>query len=62
MRWLLRTQTLTSINSINATKQLNDLALEAYGFRPDDDLIEKLLVLSLKLATKEQRGEPIIGL
>ncbi|MBE9100449.1 hypothetical protein [Vacuolonema iberomarrocanum] len=38
------------------------LVLETYGFRPDDDLLEKLLVLSLELAAKEQRSEPVIGL
>ncbi len=42
-------------------KQLDALVLQAYGFDPTDDLLEKLLALNLDLATKEQRGEPAIG-
>jgi len=42
-------------------QQLDKLAMEAYGFNPDDDLLEKLLKLNLELAEKEQRGEKIVG-
>jgi hypothetical protein len=35
--------------------------LQAYGFTPDDDLLEKLLTLNLELAAKEKRGEAIVG-
>ncbi|MEM1279284.1 MAG: DNA methyltransferase [Cyanobacteria bacterium P01_H01_bin.152] len=42
-------------------KQLDALVLQAYGFRPDDDLLEKLLALNLDLAEKEKRGEPVVG-
>ncbi|MBD2230022.1 DNA methyltransferase [Phormidium tenue] len=42
-------------------KQLDALVLQAYGFDPTDDLLEKLLALNLEVAAKEQRGEPAIG-
>jgi hypothetical protein len=42
-------------------KELDALVLQAYGFGPDDDLLEKLLALNLELAAKEQRGEPVVG-
>ena len=42
-------------------KQLDALVLQAYGFSPDDDLLEKLLALNLELAEKEKRGESVIG-
>lgn len=42
-------------------KQLDALVLQAYGFSPTDDLLEKLLALNLAIAAKEQRGEPVIG-
>ena len=42
-------------------KQLDALVLDAYGFSPDDDLLEKLLNLNLELAAKEEVGEPVIG-
>ena len=42
-------------------KQLDALVLQAYGFAPTDDLLEKLLELNLDLAAKEQRGEPVVG-
>jgi len=42
-------------------QQLDKLAMEAYGFNPDDDLLEKLLKLNLELAEKEERGEKIVG-
>ncbi len=42
-------------------KQLDALVLQAYGFSPDDDLLEKLLTLNLELAEKEKNGEAIVG-
>ncbi|MEL0590589.1 MAG: DNA methyltransferase [Planktothrix rubescens PR222] len=42
-------------------QQLDKLAMEAYEFNPDDDLLEKLLKLNLELAEKEQNGEKIVG-
>ena len=42
-------------------QQLDKLAMEAYEFNPDDDLLEKLLKLNLQLAEKEERGEKIVG-
>ncbi|WP_347240902.1 class I SAM-dependent DNA methyltransferase [Phormidium sp. FACHB-592] len=41
--------------------KLDALVLQAYGFSPDDDLLEKLLTLNLELAAKEKRGEAIVG-
>jgi hypothetical protein len=35
--------------------------MQAYGFNPDDDLLEKLLTLNLELAAKEKNGEAIVG-
>lgn len=35
--------------------------LQAYGFNPADDILEKLLILNLELAEKEKRGEKVIG-
>ena len=42
-------------------QQLDKLAMEAYGFNSDDDILEKLLELNLELAEKEQNGEKIVG-
>ncbi|MEM8545705.1 MAG: hypothetical protein AAGF66_17125 [Cyanobacteria bacterium P01_H01_bin.119] len=42
-------------------KELDALVLQAYGFSPDDDLLEKLLALNLELAQKEKHGEPVVG-
>ena len=42
--------------------KLNQLVLQAYGFKPADDLLKKLLTLNLELAEKENRGEAIVGL
>ena len=42
-------------------KALDALVLQAYGFSPDDDLLEKLLALNLELAAKEKNGEAVIG-
>jgi hypothetical protein len=41
--------------------KLDRLVLQAYGFNPNDDLLEKLLTLNLELAEKEKRGEKVIG-
>ncbi len=41
--------------------QLDALVLKAYGFGKDDDLLERLLMLNLELAAKEQRGEAVVG-
>jgi type II restriction/modification system DNA methylase subunit YeeA len=41
--------------------QLDNLVLQAYGFKSDDDLLEKLLTLNLELAEKEKQGETIVG-
>ncbi|WP_072619577.1 DNA methyltransferase [Spirulina major] len=42
-------------------KKLDALVMKAYGFTPNDDILEKLLTLNLELAAKEQQKEPIIG-
>jgi SAM-dependent methyltransferase len=42
-------------------QKLDALVLQAYGFSPDDDLLEKLLALNLELAAKEQAGAAVIG-
>lgn len=42
-------------------KQLDALVLQAYGFSPDDNLLEKLLALNLALAEKEENGEAVVG-
>jgi SAM-dependent methyltransferase len=42
-------------------KELDALVLQAYGFSPDDDLLEKLLALNLELAEKEKNGEAVVG-
>ncbi|MDG2617302.1 hypothetical protein HPC62_14610 [Thermoleptolyngbya sichuanensis A183] len=41
--------------------KLDALVLKAYGFAQDDDLLERLLLLNLELAAKEQRGEAVVG-
>ncbi|MDB9494374.1 N-6 DNA methylase, partial [Spirulina major CS-329] len=42
-------------------QQLDKLVLRAYGFKPNDDLLEKLLTLNLQLAAQEEAGETVIG-
>lgn len=42
-------------------QQLDQLVMQAYGFDPSDDILEKLLLLNLELAEKEQQGEIIVG-
>ncbi len=41
--------------------KLDQLVMQAYQFCPDDDILERLLALNLKLAQKEKRGEPVVG-
>ncbi|MEC4807227.1 MAG: DNA methyltransferase [Jaaginema sp. PMC 1080.18] len=40
---------------------LDKLVMQAYGFKTQDDILEKLLKLNLDLAEKEQQGETIVG-
>jgi SAM-dependent methyltransferase len=42
-------------------KELDKLVMQAYGFKPDDDILEKLLELNQQLAAKEANGEQVIG-
>jgi hypothetical protein len=35
--------------------------LEAYGFSADDDILAKLLELSLELAERDKQGEAVVG-
>jgi SAM-dependent methyltransferase len=41
--------------------KLDQLVMQAYGFKAKDDILEKLLELNLELAQKEKQGETIIG-
>jgi hypothetical protein len=41
--------------------KLNQLVMQAYGFSPDDDILERLLALNLELAQKEKRVKPVVG-
>jgi len=41
--------------------KLDSLTLQAYGFKPGDDLLTKLLELNQKLAEKEKQGETVVG-
>jgi type II restriction/modification system DNA methylase subunit YeeA len=41
--------------------KLDKAVLKAYGFKADDDILEKLLALNLELAAQEQQGAAIIG-
>ena len=43
-------------------QQLDKLVMQAYNFKPDDDILSKLLELNLELAAKEKRGEKVIGI
>ncbi|WP_071188275.1 DNA methyltransferase [Trichormus sp. NMC-1] len=43
-------------------QQLDKLVMEAYKFQPEDDILEKLLILNLELAENEKQGIKIIGL
>ena len=42
-------------------QQLDKLVMQAYNFKADDNILEKLLELNLELAEKEKQGEIIIG-
>ncbi|GAP95041.1 DNA methyltransferase [Leptolyngbya sp. NIES-2104] len=42
-------------------QQLDKLVLQAYGFKPTDNLLDRLLTLNLELARKEKNGETVIG-
>lgn len=35
--------------------------MQAYNFKADDNILEKLLELNLELAAKERQGEKVIG-
>lgn len=41
--------------------KLDKLVMQAYGFKDNDDILEKLLELNLELAEKEKNGEPVVG-
>ena len=41
--------------------RLDELVIEAYGFAPQNDILEKLLELNRELAQREKRGETVIG-
>jgi hypothetical protein len=41
--------------------KLDVIVLQAYGFNPDDDRLEKLLTLNLESAAKEKRGDAIVA-
>jgi hypothetical protein len=41
--------------------KLDQLVMQAYGFSPNDDILERLLELNLELAQKEKQGEPVVG-
>lgn len=41
--------------------RLDRLTMQLYGFELDDNILEVLLALNLKLAAKEQQGNPVIG-
>lgn len=42
-------------------QKLDQLVIEAYGFKPEDNLLEKLLELNQECAEKEKRGEVVLG-
>lgn len=42
-------------------QQLDNLVMDAYKFKPEDDILEKLLRLNQELAEKEKQGIKIIG-
>lgn len=50
---------MSGLRKIHA--RLDTEVLKAYGFKADDDLLERLLTLNLELAEKEKRGEAVIG-
>ena len=42
-------------------QKLDQLVIEAYHFKPEDNLLEKLLELNQECAEKEKRGEVVLG-
>ncbi|MEB3295569.1 MAG: DNA methyltransferase [Synechococcales bacterium] len=40
---------------------IDDHTLKAYGFKPTDSLLEKLLLLNLELAAQEKQGKAVMG-
>ncbi|MDP5339036.1 MAG: N-6 DNA methylase, partial [Nodularia sp. (in: cyanobacteria)] len=42
-------------------EHLDKLVMQAYNFKTNDDILEKLLTLNLELAEKEKQGETVIG-
>ncbi|WP_319418895.1 DNA methyltransferase [Pleurocapsa sp. FMAR1] len=42
-------------------QQLDKLVMQAYNFKADDNILEKLLELNLELAEKEKQGKIVIG-
>ena len=42
-------------------QQLDKLVMQAYKFKPEDYISNKLLELNLELAAKEKQGETVIG-
>jgi hypothetical protein len=36
--------------------------MDAYKFKPEDDILEKLLILNLELAEKEKQGIKIVSI
>ena len=41
--------------------KLDQLVIQAYEFKSDDDILAKLLELNIELAEKEKRGEVVVG-
>ena len=41
--------------------KLDELVMQAYGFKDSDETLKKLLELNLELAEKEKNGEPVVG-
>jgi SAM-dependent methyltransferase len=50
---------MSGLRKIHA--RLDTEVLKAYGFKANDDLLERLLTLNLELAEKEKQGETVIG-
>ncbi|MDB9448000.1 hypothetical protein, partial [Anabaena sp. CS-542/02] len=42
-------------------EQLDKLVMEAYKFKPEDDILEQLLKLNLELGKKEKQNQQVIG-
>jgi len=52
------TNTFTNPPANSSNSKLDAIALQTYRFKPDDDLLEKLLTLNLELAEKKSRENP----